>query len=115
MVNELIKNFIIFHEDIFPTSVAGPVYEKYLTMEPDMEDMEMADSPAEPTAGDDDLDGESEVTEDGKQRHQQSSYHIIVLVALNCPFEKSFTFLCTMMYYCTTVPTATLTVSMPSL
>ena len=34
LVNELIKNFIIFHEDIFPPSVPGTVYEKYLTMEP---------------------------------------------------------------------------------
>ncbi len=63
----MIKNFIIFHEDIFPTSVIGPVYEKYLTIEPDMEDIEMADSPAEPTIGEEDLDGESEVTEDGEQ------------------------------------------------
>merc|ERR1719264_1601263 len=43
LVNELIKNFIIFHEDIFPTDVPGPIYEKYLTFEPD----DPADSPAE--------------------------------------------------------------------
>jgi len=25
LVNELIKNFIIFHEDIFPTSIPGKI------------------------------------------------------------------------------------------
>jgi len=35
LVNELIKNFIIFHEDIFKGRVAGTVYEKYLTPEPE--------------------------------------------------------------------------------
>jgi len=59
LVNELIKNFIIFHEDIFPGGVGGPAYEKYLTAEPDGEDM--AEAPAaEPE------DAESEVTEDGE-------------------------------------------------
>jgi len=59
LVNELIKNFIIFHEDIFPTSVPGSVYEKYLTQEPE----DMGDSPeAVDQSHDDEID--SEFTED---------------------------------------------------
>lgn len=61
LVNELIKNFIIFHEDIFPTSVPGTIYEKYLTMDPD----DMGDSP-NVDQSQDDLDIDSELTEDGK-------------------------------------------------
>merc|ERR550532_3837200 len=60
LVNELIKNFIIFHEDIFPPSVPGTVYEKYLTMEPD----DMGDSPNVEQSQDDLLDNDSELTED---------------------------------------------------
>ena len=35
LVNELIKNFIIFNEDIFPNDGLGTVYEKYISNEPD--------------------------------------------------------------------------------
>ena len=35
LVNELIKNFIIFHEDIFPNDGHGVVYEKYISPEPE--------------------------------------------------------------------------------
>ena len=35
LVNELIKNFIIFNEDIFPSDGNGTVYEKYISSEPD--------------------------------------------------------------------------------
>ena len=60
LVNELIKNFIIFHEDIFPTSVPGSVYEKYLTQEP--EDMGDLPDDAGDQTHDDEID--SEFTED---------------------------------------------------
>lgn len=60
LVNELIKNFIIFHEDIFPSTVPGPTYEKYMTFEPE----DMGDSPSEQPA--DDIDADVEMTEDGK-------------------------------------------------
>ena len=57
LVNELIKNFIIFHEDIFPTDVPGLLYEKYISLEPeDVQEFSLV--------ADEDL--ESEVTEDGK-------------------------------------------------
>ena len=62
LVNELIKNFIIFHEDIFPSSVPGSIYEKYLTIEPDID---MGDSPTVDQSQDD-LDIDAELTEDGK-------------------------------------------------
>ena len=61
-VNELIKNFIIFHEDIFPNSVSGTLYEKYLTLEPDID---MGDSPTVDQSQDN-LDDDAELTEDGK-------------------------------------------------
>ena len=57
LVNELIKNFIIFHEDIFPHDVSGLLYEKYISSEPeDVQEFSLV--------ADDDL--ESEATEDGK-------------------------------------------------
>jgi SLIT-ROBO Rho GTPase activating protein len=59
-VNELIKNFIIFHEDIFPNSVSGTLYEKYLTLEPDID---MGDSPTVDQSQDN-LDDDAELTED---------------------------------------------------
>ena len=36
-INELVKNIILFHEDIFPptSSIPGPLYEKFITREPD--------------------------------------------------------------------------------
>lgn len=36
-VNELIKNIILYYEDIFPSpsSIPGPMYEKFITREPD--------------------------------------------------------------------------------
>merc|ERR1719356_2069439 len=36
LVNELIKNFIIFNEDIFPNDGLGTAYEKYISCEPDI-------------------------------------------------------------------------------
>lgn len=64
LVNELIKNFIIFHEDIFPGNVPGTTYEKYLTFEPEIGDM--GDSPNVDQSQDDLLDIDSELTEDGE-------------------------------------------------
>lgn len=36
-VNELIKNIILYYEDIFPptTILSGPMYEKFISREPD--------------------------------------------------------------------------------
>ena len=62
LVNELIKNFIIFHEDIFPTDGQGAVYEKYISVEPD--DVQEYGNEESSLAEEDDL--ESEVTEDGE-------------------------------------------------
>ena len=36
LVNELIKNFIIFNDDIFPSDGLGTLYEKYISTEPDI-------------------------------------------------------------------------------
>ena len=62
LVNELIKNFIIFHEDIFPSSISGTIYEKYLTIEPE----DMGESPNVDQSHDDLLDIDSEMPDDGK-------------------------------------------------
>jgi len=34
-VNELIKNIILFHEEIFPLDIGNLHYEKYISKEPD--------------------------------------------------------------------------------
>merc|ERR1711892_988950 len=36
IVNELIKNFIIFNDDIFPNDSQGSTYEKYISSEPEI-------------------------------------------------------------------------------
>lgn len=33
-VNELIKNIIVYHEDVFPKDLGGTIYEKYISSEP---------------------------------------------------------------------------------
>lgn len=35
LVNELIKNIILFNEDIFPVDIGTVHYEKYISKEPD--------------------------------------------------------------------------------
>ena len=64
LVNELIKNFIIFHEDIFPNDGSGIVYEKYISSEPD--DVQEYVVNEDVSADNDEEDFESEVTEDGE-------------------------------------------------
>ena len=85
LVNELIKNFIIFHEDIFKGRVAGTVYEKYLTPEP------------EEVLGDSPLDAnnpefiDSEVGEDGKALFCISIFDIMALHKL---LSRQYVFFC---------------------
>nr|XP_018898375.1 PREDICTED: SLIT-ROBO Rho GTPase-activating protein 1-like isoform X2 [Bemisia tabaci] len=60
-VNELIKNIILFHEDIFPgKEFNGLMYEKYISREPD--DTDVGDSPSEHMA--EDMDSEIYPSED---------------------------------------------------
>ena len=70
LVNELIKNFIIFNEDIFPSGGSGTVYEKYISSEPDIlgdydTDTAMVQGDAEDEDEPDDAmdDGELEIEE----------------------------------------------------
>merc|ERR1719341_2927463 len=63
LVNELIKNFIIFHEDIFPNDGQGTVYEKYISSEPDVVEEYNNDDP-NVFGNDEDMD-EQEATDDG--------------------------------------------------
>merc|ERR1719312_1302101 len=62
LVNELIKNFIIFHEDIFPNDGQGTVYEKYISSEPDVVEEYNNDDP-NVFGNDEDMD-EQEATDD---------------------------------------------------
>ncbi|XP_014277540.1 SLIT-ROBO Rho GTPase-activating protein 1 isoform X1 [Halyomorpha halys] len=58
-VNELIKNIIIFHEELFPTDIGGTMYEKYISRD---EDNDIGDSPSENLH--EDLDSEVYPSED---------------------------------------------------
>ncbi|MCL4124875.1 UNVERIFIED_CONTAM: hypothetical protein GTU68_002909, partial [Idotea baltica] len=59
LVNELIKNIIIFFEDIFPCD-GGPVYEKFISRDSLDLDAEMGDAPAEDGDAVDSEPGQSE-------------------------------------------------------
>ncbi|KAL1129740.1 hypothetical protein AAG570_012684 [Ranatra chinensis] len=59
-VNELIKNIILFHDEIFPTDIGGVMYEKFISREPD--DNDVGDSPSEHIH--EDLDSEVYPSED---------------------------------------------------
>lgn len=61
-VNELVKNMIVFHDDLFPKDLGGIVYEKYISQEPF--DCDVGDSPTEQNA--DDPDSEVYPSEDGQ-------------------------------------------------
>lgn len=59
-MNELIKNIIIFSEDIFPSD-GGPTYEKYLSRDSLELEADMADAPNQ-----EDFDSEHTASEDGR-------------------------------------------------
>ncbi|KAH1029892.1 SLIT-ROBO Rho GTPase-activating protein 1 isoform X2 [Dendroctonus ponderosae] len=61
-VNELIKNIIIFHDEIFPSD-GGPIYEKYIS--PNTDDQDVGDSPSDQTQ--DDIDSEVCPSEDDSE------------------------------------------------
>ncbi|XP_015365720.1 PREDICTED: SLIT-ROBO Rho GTPase-activating protein 1-like [Diuraphis noxia] len=68
LVNDLIKNIILFHEDIFPspTDIGGLVYEKYISREPD--DVDVGDSPSDHAQ--EDIDSEVYPSEDDEEREK---------------------------------------------
>ena len=72
-VNDLIKNMIVFHEDLFPKDLGGTIYEKYISQEPF--DCDVGDSPTEQVT--EDPDSEVYPSEDGK---------LIAILNLNCFF-----------------------------
>ncbi|XP_075216171.1 SLIT-ROBO Rho GTPase-activating protein 1-like isoform X2 [Lycorma delicatula] len=59
-VNELIKNIILFNDEIFPQDIGGTVYEKYISREPD--DNDVGDSPSDHVQ--EDMDSEVYPSED---------------------------------------------------
>ena len=62
LVNELIKNIIIFSEDIFPSD-GGPVYEKYLSRDSLELEADVGDAPNQ-----EDFDSEHTASEDGRAK-----------------------------------------------
>ena len=96
MVNELIKNFIIFHEDIFPNDSQGTVYEKYISSEPEF--VREFDN-EEKSLFEDETDNEPELTDEGNTIfnfvHVLKSNHYSVLVL---KLEFSFFFFLVIMY-----------------
>ncbi|XP_065165014.1 SLIT-ROBO Rho GTPase-activating protein 1-like isoform X3 [Atheta coriaria] len=62
-VNELIKNIIMYNDEIFPNDVGGCVYEKYISPEPD--DQDVGDSPSDHAP--DDIDSEVYPSEDDSE------------------------------------------------
>ncbi|KAK9497370.1 hypothetical protein O3M35_004702 [Rhynocoris fuscipes] len=58
-VNELIKNIILFYDEIFPCDIGGIIYDKYITKD---EDNDVGDSPSEHIH--EDLDSEVYPSED---------------------------------------------------
>lgn len=67
-VNDLIKNMIVFHEDLFPKDLGGTIYEKYISSEPF--DCDVGDSPTEQVT--EDPDSEVYPSEDGQFYRQLS-------------------------------------------
>ncbi|KAL9702695.1 hypothetical protein quinque_006213 [Culex quinquefasciatus] len=52
-VNELIKNIIVYHAELFPKDLVGMQYEKFISSEP-FEDIDVGDSPTEQVSEDPD-------------------------------------------------------------
>lgn len=72
-VNDLIKNMIVYHDDLFPKELGGTAYEKYISQEPF--DCDVGDSPTEQVT--EDPDSEVYPSEDGE-------------FALEFPIDNSF-------------------------
>ena len=89
LVNELIKNFIIFHEDIFPASIPGPIYEKYLTNEPE----EMGDSPTDQivTDAESEIDGPEDGKTEPKMKLSNEGFISKFSFSLDCAFTSEET------------------------
>ena len=81
MVNELIKNIIIFFEDIFPYD-GGPLYEKFISRDSLDLDVEMGEAPVDDT---DIVDSEPGQSEDGKCSLNSFLVSIIIII-IYCQF-----------------------------
>lgn len=77
-VNELVKNMIVFHEDLFPKDLGGTTYEKYISHEPF--DCDVGDSPTEQTA--EDPDSEVYPSEDGKHEKKNIETQFVLVSIL---------------------------------
>jgi len=91
MVNELIKNFIIFHEDIFPNDSQGTVYEKYISSEPEF--VREFDN-EEKSLFEDETDNEPELTdEESEILEAQAQYDFTARSSREVSFKSGDTIL----------------------
>ncbi|XP_052871923.1 SLIT-ROBO Rho GTPase-activating protein 1-like [Anopheles cruzii] len=79
-VNELIKNIIVHHAELFPKDLAGMHYEKFITSEA-FEDIDVGESPTEQVS--EDLDSEVYPSED-----ESDTFEAIVQFDFNARSER---------------------------
>lgn len=77
-VNELIKNLIVFHGELFPKDLGGFVYEKYISSEPF--DCDVGDSPTDQVT--EDPDSEVYPSEDGECTSSLRFSRLITLMTI---------------------------------
>ena len=96
LVNELIKNFIIFNEDIFPSGGSGTMYEKYISSEPDILGDYDTDTAMVQEDAEDEDDDQDDAMDDGKNHYAledlcvypiRTLVRIILRLALNFLFS----------------------------
>ena len=76
LVNELIKNFIIFNEDIFPSGGSGTVYEKYISSEPDILGDYDTDTAMVQEDAEDEDDDQDDAMDDGKNHYALEDLYV---------------------------------------
>ncbi|XP_058831881.1 SLIT-ROBO Rho GTPase-activating protein 1-like isoform X2 [Topomyia yanbarensis] len=79
-VNELIKNIIVYHAELFPKDLVGMQYEKFISSEP-FEDIDVGDSPTEQVS--EDPDSEVYPSED-----ESDTFEAIVQFDFNARSER---------------------------
>ena len=95
LVNELIKNFIIFNEDIFPSGGSGTVYEKYISSEPDILGDYDTDTAMVQEDAEDEDDDQDDAMDDGKNHYALEDlcvYPIRTLVRIILKLGLTFLF-----------------------
>lgn len=82
-VNELVKNMIVYHEELFAKDLGGTAYEKFISQEPF--DGDVGDSPTDQVT--EDPDSEVYPSEDGKQS-SNCQLHLPAVAVLWQPYAN---------------------------